>query len=98
MTIDAPEPLISAKDFQRHVGRYQRLAHAHPITITAHGEPSLVIMSIKEYQRLKRRDREVYSVDTMTKEQAEELISALDESLRELKPDEFDHELEGWKP
>jgi prevent-host-death family protein len=48
-----PQPMIPAKDFQRHIRRYQRLALTQPLTITAHGEPSLVMMSLNEYQRLK---------------------------------------------
>jgi prevent-host-death family protein len=92
-----PEPSVTAKDFQRHPGRYQRLAQARPVTITAHGEPSLVIMSISEYRRLKRRDRQALAIDKLTVEQAELL-----EALRATEPDpedaQFNDELDGWKP
>ena len=45
-------PTVSAKDFQRQPGRYHRLAQSEPLLVTAHGEPSLVVMSVSEYRRL----------------------------------------------
>lgn len=93
-----PEPMVTAKEFQRQPGRYQRLAQAHPVTITAHGEPSLVMMSVQEYKRLKRRDREVLVVDQLTAEQAEELLAALRESAPTPEAERFDDELDGWRP
>jgi prevent-host-death family protein len=96
--IQPPEPAVTAKEFQRQPGRYQRLAQAQPVTITAHGEPSLVMMSVQEYQRLKRRDRQVLSIDTLSAEQADELLAALQAS----KPGEaaaaFDGELDDLTP
>ena len=50
--VSDPEATVTAKAFQRQPGRYQRLAQAQPLTITAHGEPSLIVMSIAEYRRL----------------------------------------------
>ncbi len=84
---------VSAKDFQRQPGRYQRLAQAQPVTITAHGEPSLVIMSVREYERLKRRDRQVLVVDELSAEQAEDLLAALRESAPTAEAAKFNKEL-----
>jgi prevent-host-death family protein len=84
---------ISAKEFQRHPGRYQRLAQAGPVTITNHGEPSLVLMSIREYERLKRRDRQVLAVDELDAEQAEELLAALKESAPTPEAAKFNREM-----
>ncbi len=89
-----PQNLVSAKEFQRQPGRYQRLAQAQPITITAHGEPSLVIMSVREYERLKRRDREVLVIDEMSVEQVDELLAALRESEPSPEAAAFDHEMD----
>ena len=50
--IPADVHVVSAKDFQRQPGRYHRLAQAQPLVVTAHGEPSLVVMSFGEYRRL----------------------------------------------
>jgi len=89
---------VTAKEFQRQPGRYQRLAQGEPLTITAHGEPSLVIMSIREYERLKRRAREVLAVDELTAEQARDLLAALEESPPDPESEQFNDELHGWKP
>jgi prevent-host-death family protein len=96
--ITPPDPVVTAKEFQRQPGRYQRLAQAQPVTITAHGEPSLVMMSVHEYQRLKRRDRQVFALDQLTKEQADELLAALQSSRPSAEAAAFDNELDGWKP
>ncbi|HCK83787.1 MAG TPA: prevent-host-death protein [Hyphomonadaceae bacterium] len=88
-----PESTVSAKDFQRQPGRYQRLAQAQPVTITAHGEPSLVIMSVREYERLKRRDRQVLVVDELSADEADELLTALKESAPTPEAAKFDKEL-----
>jgi prevent-host-death family protein len=92
------EPRVSAKDFQRQPGRYQRLAQARPVTITAHGEPSLVIMSVREYERLKRRDREVLVIDELNLDQVDDLLDALRNSPPEPEAAAFDHEMDDFKP
>jgi len=97
-TIPPPETAISAKEFQRQPGRYQRLAQAQPVTITAHGEPSLVMMSVQEYQRLKRRDRQVFSIDTLSVAQADELLAALQAARPSAAAAAFDGELDDWTP
>ena len=84
---------VSAKDFQRHPGRYQRLAQATPVTITNHGEPSLVLMSMREYERLKRRDRLVLAVDELSAAEADDLLAALRESAPASEAAKFDKEL-----
>jgi PHD/YefM family antitoxin component YafN of YafNO toxin-antitoxin module len=47
-------------------GRISRRALESPLTITHHGNDSLVLMSHAEYQRLKSRDREVLALDDFT--------------------------------
>ncbi len=90
--------LVSAKEFQRQPGRYQRLAQARPLTITAHGEPSLVLMSVAEYERLKRRDRQVLALHELTADQAEDLLAALNQSPPTKDAAAFDHEVKGKAP
>ena len=50
---------VSANDIAKSFGRFSREALRAPLTITHHGEDSLVLLSHAEYQRLKRRDRAV---------------------------------------
>lgn len=89
---------VTAKEFQRQPGRYQRMAQAAPVTITAHGAPSLILMSVAEYERLKRRDRQVLVLDELTSEQAEDLLAALRQSPPTAEAAAFDHEVIGKAP
>jgi len=50
---------VTAAEFQRHFGRYQDEALTQPVAITRNGRERLVVISVDEYRRLKRRDREV---------------------------------------
>jgi len=50
---------VTAGDFGREVGRYQDLALTQPVIITRNGRDRTVMISVEEYHRLKRRDRQV---------------------------------------
>lgn len=50
---------VTAVEFQRHCGRYQDAALTQPVAITRKGRERVVMISVDEYRRLKRRDREV---------------------------------------
>ncbi|MGE3819749.1 MAG: type II toxin-antitoxin system Phd/YefM family antitoxin [Isosphaeraceae bacterium] len=50
---------VSSGELQRRIGPIQDLALMDPVTITHNGRDRLVMMSIEEFRRLKRRDREV---------------------------------------
>lgn len=61
------EPMrVSAADFQRDVVRYQDIALSRPVAVTEDGRERTVLLSIEEYERLKRRDREVLTPDDFT--------------------------------
>ena len=61
--------VVTSAEFQRKLGLYQDKALAEPVTITRNGRERLVLLSVEEYQRLKRRDRRVFSIDEITDEQ-----------------------------
>jgi prevent-host-death family protein len=63
-----PSPSVSSVEFQKAVGHFGREAMREPLTITNHGRASLVLMSVAEYERLKRRDRQVLTMDDFTDE------------------------------
>jgi prevent-host-death family protein len=50
---------VTAAEFQRYFGRYQDEALTQPVVITRNGRERVVMISVDEYRRLKRRDREV---------------------------------------
>jgi len=60
--------LVSSGEFQRKIGHYQDRALVEPVTITSNGRERLVMMSVEEYRRLKRRDRRVMTLDDFTEE------------------------------
>lgn len=80
---------VSAAEFQRNIGRYQDLALRQPVAVTRNGRESWVLLSIEEYRRLKRRDREVLGIEDFTEADAE--------AVRRARPSPesaaFDHEL-----
>jgi prevent-host-death family protein len=63
----------SASEFQQAFGALSDKARQEPVIITKHGRDSLVVMSVEEWARLKRRDRKVGS----TRELSEEWIDAV---------------------
>jgi len=57
---------VTAAEFQRHFGRYQDEALIQPVAITRNGRERLVMMSVDEYRKLKRRSREVIRVEDLS--------------------------------
>ncbi len=57
---------VSAAEFQKHIGRYQDLALTQGVAVTRNGRERTVLISVEEYQRLKRRDRQVLGLSDFT--------------------------------
>jgi prevent-host-death family protein len=57
---------VSSAELQRHLGRYQDMALVEPVAVTRNGRERVIILSIDEYHRLKKRDRQVLSIDDFT--------------------------------
>lgn len=80
---------VTSREFQRNFGRFQDEALRAPLSITRNGRERLVLLSVEEYARLKRRDREALFV--------EELSEAEIEAIRHAEPSadaaQYDHEL-----
>ena len=64
---------VSAADLQRQWGRVQDMALAEPVTVTCKGRDRMVLLSVDEYERLKRRDRQVMTLADFTAEDLEVL-------------------------
>lgn len=67
---------VSSVEASKAFGRISRQALVSPLTITHHGHDSLVLLSHAEYQRLKRRDREVYALADIPEDIAEGVRAA----------------------
>jgi prevent-host-death family protein len=67
---------VSSAEFLKKFGTLTDKALSEPLTITRNGRDRLVVLSVEEYDRLKRRDRRVYAIEEMTPEQ----IAALEKA------------------
>ena len=67
--------IVSSAEFQRHFGRYQDEALTQPVAITRNGRERIVMLSVDEYRRLKRRAREVLPVGALADVELEAIAS-----------------------
>ena len=67
---------VTASEFQQAFGALSDKARHEPVIITKHGRDFLVVMSVEEWERLKRRDRTV----GRTTELPEEWVEAVREA------------------
>lgn len=58
-TVKLPTRVMTAFEMQRRPAVFQRQALKEPVTITSNGEPTLVAMSVEEYQRLRDASRSI---------------------------------------
>lgn len=57
---------VPAGEFQKNVGHYSEVSLSRPVVVTHNGRDRNVYISNAEYQRLKRRDREVLGLGDFT--------------------------------
>ena len=60
---------LSSAEFLENFDKLTNQALTEPVTIICNGQDRLVLLSIEEYERLKRRDRRIYALEGMTPEQ-----------------------------
>jgi hypothetical protein len=72
------EPLLTvpAKEVASKFGYYTDEAMLHPVGIQRHGTTRVVMISLKEYERLLRRDRQVLLVKDLDDETLEAILTA----------------------
>lgn len=72
------EPVItvSAREAASKFGYYTDEAMLHPVGIQRHGTTRVVMISLKEYQRLLRRDRQVLLVKDLDDETLDAIRNA----------------------
>jgi prevent-host-death family protein len=80
---------VTAAEFQRHFGRYQDEALTQPVAITRNGRERVVMISVDEYRRLKRRDREVLRAGDLSDAD----LAALEQTRAPESSKAFDDEL-----
>ena len=77
-----PKHTATAGELVRQFSHYSDLALKEPVIVTRNGRPRNVLLSVEEYDRLKRRDRQVFRVE----ETPEEFIADMEAYLRGEKP------------
>lgn len=92
--MDRAMSTVSSAEFQRNLGLYQDKALNEPVTITRNGRERLVLLSVDEYRRLKRRDRRAFGADEVTDEQ----LAAIEAARVPDRHRRLDDELKDWKP
>lgn len=72
------EPLltVSAKDVAGRFGFYTDEAMQRPVGIARHGTTRVVMISLKEYERLLRRDRQVIKTENLDDETLDAILNA----------------------
>lgn len=68
---------VTASEFQNALGKLSDRACHQPVVITRHGHDSLVVLPVEEWERLKRRDRQVGLTETASDEWIEAVRTAL---------------------
>jgi len=56
---------ISSAEAGRNFSQYREQAELEPVVVLHYNKPSVVIIAISEFERLKRRDKQVMSVEDM---------------------------------
>jgi prevent-host-death family protein len=85
---------VSATEFSKEVGRYQDTALIQPVIITRNGRDRTVMISAEEYERLKRRDRQVFA----SGELPDKIATAVRKSKMDRRHRHLDRLIEDWKP
>ena len=67
---------VTSREFQRNFGRIQDEALRSPLSITRNGRERLVLLSVDEYERLKRRDRQAVAVEDLSHTEIEAIRRA----------------------
>ena len=62
---------VPAAEFQRNIGLYQDKALSEPVFVTRNGRERTVLISVEEYRRLKRRDRQVLRAEELSIQEIE---------------------------
>ena len=85
---------VSSAEFQKQFGALADKALVEPVTITRNGRDRLVLLSVEEYERLKRRDRRVVRLEDFTDEE----MALIAEAEVPAEYAHLDAELKDWKP
>ena len=67
---------VTISELQRNIGDIQELVLKEPVSITRNGREKYILLSTEEYQRLKRRDRQVLGIEELSEEDIRDIAAA----------------------
>ncbi|WP_322996468.1 type II toxin-antitoxin system Phd/YefM family antitoxin [Castellaniella sp.] len=78
---------ISTVEFMRHFGRYHDEAQKRPITLTKHGRPSVVVVPVDLFEKLKGQadPRRSYTTNEMPQDLADMFMEQLETDCASFK-------------
>ena len=79
---------ITSSELQRQIGAQLDAAQREPVVIASNGRERAVLLSMEEFRRLKRRDREVLDVGQLSDDE----LAAIRASEPPAEASRFDHE------
>jgi PHD/YefM family antitoxin component YafN of YafNO toxin-antitoxin module len=85
---------VSETEFGKVVDRYLDLALTRTVIVTRNGQDRTVMISVGEYQRLKRRDRQVYAAGDLP----DEIFEAIRRSELDPRHRHLDDLIKDWNP
>ena len=85
---------VTSTEFNKEVGRYQDSALTQPVVVTRNGRDRTVMISSEEYQRLKRRDREVFATGELSKA----IVEAVARTDMDPRHKPLDNLVKDWAP
>jgi prevent-host-death family protein len=85
---------VTTAEFIKHYGRLADRALSEPLTITKNGHDRLVVLSVDEYERLKRRDRRVMTAVDFTDAE----IALIERAEVPAEHAHLDEDLKDWRP
>ena len=66
---------ITGEQLQKNAGLLRSEARRHPVEVTYHGRPELVVMSVEDYELLRQNRKAVYRIDDMPIEKIERIAA-----------------------
>ena len=76
MDMEVAMPQVSSGDVQKNFGEYRVIAEKEPVYVSHYNKPSVVIVSAKEYARLKKRDKQVMATDDLPEWLVEQIANS----------------------
>jgi len=73
---------VTASELQKNFGRYQAQAQREAVRVTSHGRESVVLLSVEDYERLKKLDDRV---SMHVSDLPDDLVAELDKTLENMK-------------